>query len=305
MRRRDFLNAAAVGTALSLLPPPLRRTLAFAGAECTEDEARIVVRGLARAREDGKPLVVFVVPTSDSLSSDRGSSLGMLIDLGSDRELAVLSLAHVVCASLAAVQCVLPAAPSESGGPLPWMLVIDPDGQKVDAVRFEVPEPDWNACPPRVPNPEAERACLERETRRRCAHMSTPLRRALVGAGFERRALRNEAALGRQLAMRVRESAADGGIALPLAVVDRGAPLLLATVLRDGDPEARYRTIARLAAAARLRLQAAPPPGARWLRLGCAIYAYDGLDDIVAGIGCGMGNVGIRAARILHFLASR
>jgi hypothetical protein len=305
MRRRDFLTAAAFGTALTLLPPSLRRTLAFAGADCTEDEARIVVRGLARAREDGKPLVVFVVPTSDSAVSDRGSTLGMLIDLGSNRELAVLALAHVACASLAAVHCVVPAVPSESDGEPPWMLVIDADGGAPKAIRVEAPEPIWQTCMREATGREGERACFERETRRHCALVVAPLRRALVGTGFGRRARLNEIALGPELAARVRAGAADGGTALPLGLVDRGAPLLLASALSDGGADQRHRTIARLAAAARLRLQAAPPPGARWLRLGdCATYAYNGLDDIVASIGCGMGNVGFRAARILHFLAT-
>lgn len=305
MRRRDFITSAALGTALTLLPPSLRRTLAFAGADCTEDEARIVARGLARAREDGKPLVVFVVPTSDSTSAERGSSLGMWIDLGSDRELAVLALAHVVCASLAAVHCVVPTVSSESDGEPPWMLVIDPDGGAPDTIRFEAPAPNWEACM-KATRPEDGRVCFERETRRHCGLVAAPLRRALVGAGLARRARRNEAALGRELATRVRTGAADGGTALPLALVDRGAPLLLASTVARGSANTRPRTIARLAAAARLRLQAAPPPGARWLRLGdCATYAYSGLDDIVASIGCGMGNVGVRAARILHFLATR
>jgi hypothetical protein len=100
----------------------------------------------------------------------------------------------------------------------------------------------------------------------------------------------------------VRAAATDGAASLPLALVDAAAPLLLASVRATRSNDARRRTIARLAAAGRLRLQEKAPLGARWARLdGCGQYAHRGTDDIVDAIGCGLGGVPFLAARFLRF----
>lgn len=302
MRRRDVLTMGMLGTTMTMIPPWMRRALAFTSEECPEDQAAVVRGALDRARRHGKPLIVFVVPTSDELRDDRGSRFGTLIDLGPDRALAVLALGEVVCAPLAAVRCVVPDAPLETDAAPPLMLVVEarlpPTTVVPDAPHDGAP---WERCLRVVPAKEL--ACLRRETRRFCMRTVAPLRRILLGDGLRRRARTNARALGPDVEAQVRAVTVARDATVSPELADAAAPLLLAAVLERGDREVRDRVIIALAAAARRRLRDHSPPGARWVRFeGCTDFAYRGADDVVdGGIACGMGSVPFLAARFLRF----
>jgi hypothetical protein len=301
MRRREFLTTTVIGTTMAMLHPWVRHGLAFTPAWCVEDQASVVRAALDRARHDGKPLIVFVVPENEEIRGDRASSFATLIDLGPDRALAILALGEVVCAPLTAVRCVVPDAPLETGEAPPSMLVVEAKLPPTTVIPHDLHDrPPWQQCLRPVPADEA--ACLRRETRRYCERLVAPLRRTLLGPGLRRRARWNARVLGPEAETRVRAAMPAGVASLPPPLVDAAAPLLFASAVEHGDRRSRDHAITALAAAARRRLRDRPPPGARWVRAeGCNDFAYRGADDEVGSMGCGLASVPHLAARFLVF----
>jgi len=292
---------SVLGTTMTMLPSWARPGLAFTPEGCIEDQARVVRSALDRARVNGKPLIVLVVPADDELRGDRAFSFATLIDLGPDRALAILALGEVVCAPLAAVRCVVPDAPLETEDAPPLMLVIEARLPPTTGIPPDLTDiPPWKRC--LRPVAAEEIACRTRETRLYCERLTAPLRRTLLGTGLRRRARWNARALGPEAEAQVRAAIPAGIATLPPPLVDAAAPLLFATALEHGDRRSRDHAIAALAAAARRRLRDRPPPGARWVRdEGCSDFAYRGADDAVGMMGCGLASVPYLAARFLVF----
>jgi hypothetical protein len=125
----------------------------------------VTVRGEVPARIHG-PTLVLVLPQKDELKYERGTAFGELLNYGSDRDLAPLALANVVC--LSATQLPIPVA----GDPL---MVFD-DGDKQQILDGKLPklvyprnEFDWDR-----PEPEVVQA-----TERRMALLAGLIQRAL------------------------------------------------------------------------------------------------------------------------------
>jgi len=308
MDRRDFLRSATFGTATALLPPFLRRAFAAPSLDtCDPAASRSARDGLDLARRHGKPLLVFVAPESDDARGRRGALFGELIDLGPDRSLALLALAEVACAPLAVVRCLVPDAAFDAIPDDVVMLLVEPEAAAPRVQAIPVVVPSESELPVTKPySPQAEAAFWRRVMRSDIATFTAALRRALAGPALGRRARINARSLPADDRRRIVAFVNDRDTALPIDVADAGAPFLLVSALTARNEESRQRTIARLAAVTRQRLQQRPPPGARWIRLapGCVRYAVESPDDGGGGVGCGLGSVPVLSARFLDLQAT-
>ena len=93
MNRRRFLIASGNGLALTAAPSFL--SCFFSRTRDPRIDSRTAVE---RARQDGKPLLVFVVPSQLGKSHERGIEFGRLLDHATDLALADLALCAVTCA---------------------------------------------------------------------------------------------------------------------------------------------------------------------------------------------------------------
>ena len=130
MKRRHLLGAAAAGLAASAWPAFIREAFGE-GEACDEDGkprgASAQVAGVAaafrRAQQARRPLLVFVIPADDGQKYDRGRAFGELLNHGADKDIAPLSDAEVVCATMADLKKVVPAA----GEGEPLMVLVQTD----------------------------------------------------------------------------------------------------------------------------------------------------------------------------------
>ena len=175
MKRRHFVGAASAVLGAALWPGMVRD--AFGDEACPGSPlARLaqIAASFRRARAAGKVLLVFVVPADNGARWGRGQVFGELLNHGSDRDLAPLAAAEVVCATMEDLRKLVPAA----GAGEPLMVLVHPDKLPASARQLDIalaPEPPF----------EEEGSWQEHERRedeasdRRIAAMGELLRRSL------------------------------------------------------------------------------------------------------------------------------
>jgi len=294
---------ATIAVGAATLPSWVRR--AFADASLTRDGVSTTMtatEALERARERRRPFVAIVVPDDDAGKRARGELVGEFLMNASDEHLAPLASCELAAVSVEELRRsgALPA-----GRRLPLALRIEPSGGQIVAVEAE-------AAPERVPPKRAmgDERGAEQAIDARVAFVAAQLA-TLTGAGdaalVRRRALAAAALLGADERARL-DGAGDARAieALPLGLVERGAPLLQARALEAAPPvrAAIARALGRSVAA---RVRGGRVPGSHWARAsGCGLDEVEGMPEPpgeVIAMDCGMGHVPPRAQRFLYFYA--
>ncbi len=297
MDRRTLLKIAGAGAAGILLPGlgfPSR--LSFPDRAASGDLDAV----LKRARERGKPLLLFVIPRDDGAKWDRGRLFGGLLNTAGDETLADLALCEVACAEMDGIRSLLekgtpPGEPLallvETAGPDLRALAIDPSlPPQTDPLRGGE---DWNES----------RNQAEQAARDRIARFGEAIRGAVVPDSktlFER-VVQAEKGLSPEQAAALL-AMADGKAKVDVSLADRGAALLRR--MAEEDPSRRERVLAALKQAAAERLRVKAPAGAKWARdSGCGADVEG--DDTGMVVGCGMGFVPEASTRFLYFFTDR
>lgn len=300
MDRRRFLRSAGLGIAAtgfalsSSWPRFLTRAFGDegSGAEAGPRERTVeLAEAVARARRDGKPVLVLVVPADENDRYARGRVLGELINHGGAGVLDDLLVCELACATLAEAQRLLPM--DVKGDPA--MLLVDLDvegGEFLPATSIDLPVgPGWTRG-------EAED---EPTIRARIAAGAAALHAAVAPSPrtLGLRALRNRAALSAVERDFLRDGLA-GLVSIGPELARRGAAVLVVDGA-DAAPEPRARARAALDEAAASAIVRARPAGAQWGRTaGCGV-TIEG--EPPAGVRCGMGRVPALSQRFLHFYA--
>jgi len=298
MQRRDFLTQGlglGLGLGLSSTWSALvQRAFGDEGAGSRAgppERAAELALAIARARRDGKPLLLLVVPTDASLVYPRGRVLGELINHGGPGVTDDLLVCELACATIAEAARVLPLDVKTD----PAMLLVELEaegGEFLPATPIDLP-----------PGPRGVKGTPEEEPaiRARIAAGASALHAAVArDSGVAPRAARSRAALSEADRTALDEGLA-GRVAIDTALARRGAALLVVAAT-DGAPEPRTRARAALDAAA-AELVKARPPGARWARAeGCGT-SIEGEPPV--GVECGMGSVPVLSQRFLYFYTHR
>ena len=309
MNRRGMLKGLGAAAAAGLWPGWLSE--AFGGQPCG------VLRGTAtlgaaiqRAHQALKPLLVLVIPGEEGEKWERGRHFGEWLNFGSDRDLAPLACAELVCSEMAAVRQLFPSAPA---GPEPVALVAQVDRAPArlgvalaafeahpdtsgEVVRpaDEAKEEEWRELVQkmRVREDDGVEVCIDRT--------GAAIRDAILGdaGALQRRAdERWERLTGadRDVARRI----LGGGDGAPRDVV-AVAPLLAAAASQRGGTE-EQRLTRLLAEAARVQYCTQRIPGSKWAHsVGCG-EIVEGEESQGIGILCGMGRVPAKSRRFLYF----
>lgn len=291
MDRRRFLVIGSTGFASIALSPLVRcapRAVPVP-APVPLPSADLAV-ATTRARALGKPLLVIVEPEDRSVGWKRSEVVGEILNQGSDAVMADLALCEVVCASVAAIRAAHPDLPDPNDR---WLLLVEADSPPRS---LELSPPVFRFVRGSTTPDDAERRFREDEERLPArvvawVHDNVAADAPAVAA----RARAAEATLD-EPERRAIEAAAREPNRADLAIVDRGAALLLDRAAGMGtEREAR----AALAAAAKLRLRSAAPPGSRWAKRSFCGIQVEG--DTSPGSPCGMGFPGRDGERFLDF----
>lgn len=139
MKRRHFVSAASAALAAALWPSFVRDAFGEEPACTGSPLARVAVVAATfrRAREAGKPLLIFVIPADDGAKYERGEAFGELINHGSDADLAPLARAEVMCATMADLRKLVPTA----GAGNPLMVLVRPERVPATATQLDVELP--------------------------------------------------------------------------------------------------------------------------------------------------------------------
>lgn len=181
MKRRHFVGAAAAGLAMSAWPSFIRE--AFGDKACDvdgqpkgkTDEVALVAAAFRRAQQAKRPLLVFVIPANDSEKYDRGQTFGELLNHGTDKDLAPLSDAEVICATMADLKKVVP----DAGDGEPLMLLVKTDRVPAAVKQLQVELPSYDSI--QDLSWEERHKAEEKVAEQRIAAMGTLLRQALGG----------------------------------------------------------------------------------------------------------------------------
>jgi len=309
MNRRGMLKGLGAAAAAGLWPGWLSE--AFAGQPCG------VLRGTAtlgaaiqRAHQALKPLLVLVIPAEEGAKWERGRHFGEWLNFGSDRDLAPLACAELVCSEMAAVRQLFPSAPA---GAEPAALIAQVDRAPA---RLGVALDAFNAHPDalRVMAPLAEEAGAREWLEFRAklkeqegANVETCIDR--TGAAIRDAILGDAGALQRRADERWERLAAGdrevtrrilgGGDGAPRDVV-AVAPLLAAAAAQRGGAE-EQRLTRLLAEAARVQYCTQRIPGSKWAQSSGCGEIVEGEESRGIGILCGMGHVPDKSRRFLYF----
>lgn len=294
MDRRRFLQHTGLGlaaTSLGLAAWPGFLSRAFgddapADPKARADELRLAI---ARARRDGKPLLVLVVPTTPDDVYVRGLVFGELINHGGASVLDDLLVCELACATLEETRLALRIDVKVE----PAMLVIelDADGSEFLATKaIDVPARPASA----IDEPEDEAAI-----RARIALAAKALHDGVYPTpeSLARRAERNREALGAAACTAIADGLAGASELAPDQVRRGAAQVVIAAMDGGAEPKTRARAALDLAGAALVK---ARPAGAQWARsAGCGI-TIEG-DTNPRMVACGMGRVPKLSQRFLHF----
>jgi hypothetical protein len=317
MNRRGVLKGLGVAAAASMWPGWLREAFAGEKPPCgVLRGAGTLAAALQRAHEAFKPLLVLAIPTDNGAKWDRGRHLGEWLNHGSDRDLAALACAEVVCARMDAVRQLFPSAPS--GEPAMLLAHVDRSPARLGIVlqAFEEHEPAAWQRPDRedldsLADEDKERYWAEYHKRRLADddasvqpcidRTGAAIREAVLGDAVQ---LQHRAdGLWERLGAGDRQAAEQvlGGRELPaqpgiLAV----APLLAAAAAKDRMVEKRMTQL--LADAARAAYSQQRIPGSKWaVSSGCGTIVEG--DETDVAFGCGMGHVPRKSERFLYFFS--
>lgn len=281
MNRRDVLKAAGAGLGLAAAPAWIREAFA-ARPQCLPVERRIALLAAAwkSAREQGKPLLVFVAPADEGERYRRGAAFGELLNHGGDPALALLAWCEVAAGHATEIAKVLPSA-STDGAPL--MLLAEPDGSTVHALSTALPQS------PQLPR-GADGQALEAQITARIKALEAMVRGAVAPDEPTRK--RRADTCWATLSDAEQQKLQVGGD-LPLDLVDRAAAVVNA---RRGPA-----ALAALANAARARLVRKAVPGAMWAtNWGCG-EDIELPVPVPSMVDCGMGHVPQRSARFVKW----
>jgi hypothetical protein len=320
MHRRRFLQSSLFGiSTLSWLGCAGPRVLAtqeeltqptsdtpLAKAEATVEP--MSATPLARAKAAGKPLLVLLVPKDPKEQEYRGNAYGYFLSESDDKEVALLGLCEIVCASYETLVGMFPEVTEDD-----WMVLLETDAE-TNLPAHVIGRPSDSGVEHLTPMHRK----YQRSTEKMSSEVSKLLQRLLF-ANDEMRAKRaNQCRL--VLSSSQQEAVASylkTPSTQPLAFFDQGAALLLANTkpfspkkpLGDWSSEAgEHREAARkptkkgvtstpeslaflVASAATQRLLQTPPEGSKWDTInadGCPM--------------CGMGNIPPVSRKFLRFL---
>lgn len=305
VKRRHFLSAAAFSLGSLAWPGWLRQ--AFADPACGDDRYLATVSGgFRRAHLAGKPLLCLIIPKDDSARYDRGRAFGELLNHGSDEDLAPLCLCEVICAPMAALRSLVPAA----GQGEPLMVLIDTAATPATGVRLSAELPKDEPADRFVvgDNEKDWRKAMEESQRReeaaigrRIATLGRLLRSGITGPSLQQRVAQARAALPKDLVDRADRDLAGNGP--PASDLVHPAAALLAQAALAARGKRRAELVHALAASVRAHLVQAPIPGSRWARASGCGTDIEGETE-VAMVACGMGHVPEKSQRFLYFFAT-
>jgi hypothetical protein len=326
MNRRKFLGSAATAAVIATWPGWLRR--AFAGQSALEQEAAglaVLSEGYRRAQRAGKPLLVLVIPADAGQKYDRGRAFGEYLNHGSTEQLAPLALCEVVCAEMAKLRRLAPAAGEDE----PLMVLVETDRVPARVQRLDVAlvegdeERGWRvvdddpADRPKKKETEEERwqrlaAARQRREEaiivRRIEQIAALVKEAVQPdmALLERRAAEVRAhvsSIGAGVATAQFELALAHGAPVSQAEVE-GAPALVALAAARAQGARREELLDMLARVVVARLRRVPPSGSRWaVSSGCGTRIEGETEQVM--VACGMGHVPAQSARFLYFFAKQ
>jgi len=288
--RRDVLRGALAGMELGSLPGWL--ATAVAGVGVTQDGLAAAFR---TAAERGRPLLVVVVPDKDTGDGwERGRAWGAVLNHGGDAPLSALATAHVVCGTLADLAVLLPQGVPEDA----WAVRVDTDAVPATHAVFagKAPQIQLDAGLERWSD-----GWREEEERVVDAQI------AWLGAGLQELLLADATLLARYAVLEEQRAAGEVQVLAARLGREEDVPVSLvaqfpATVALAATrhPRSRIQWAGRLAQAARAEWVEERVPGSWWaVSHGCGIDFEDVDEDF--RVGCGMGYVPTRAARMLHF----
>jgi len=298
VKRRRFLGtAAAVGAAGLSLPTWISR--AFGQEAATSDngrdraaELRDLSAAYRSAQQNGRPLLVLVVPEDSGARWERAHGFGELLNNGDDGAFLDLSLVDVVCSTMRSLRSLVPQA----GSGEPWMVLVEADQHPATAraITVELPE---------NPSQWTERGAPDYDQR---VEQAIDQRIEILAATLHDALARDDEAIARRA--RVAEQHLDAALVRRVhAAIRRGdvpGELLAAApaVVRAGA-RGRSAVLTQLASSARERLARTPVPGSAWATSwGCGV-TVEGRDDNIM-VGCGMGHVPARSQRFLYWYTS-
>ena len=318
--RREFLASSFCAAGATALPAWLAKwfTPQDPDKQQQEDEAKRAKErleqlrlGVQKAKDEGKPLLVFVVPTqlNSSEAWQRGEWFGAFLNHGGSLALLEMALGVPACGTIADVRKVTGAASIE-GNPL--MLVVDVSQVGLaDAAAPRVTPLVLDLGSPRgdVPGIRGmDEAALEKQ-------------KTIVEAGLAKMTAELHATLHRhgassaKLVADVAAKATDAQRAAIAAWITAGGKvpsdeLLVrfaaqqrsaAAELKDAD---RERVLVALESAARNEVVKKRIPGSRWASsqgCGTTIERSPGEVAPMGGVACGMGSVPPMCDRFLEF----
>jgi hypothetical protein len=306
--RRSFLASMMAAAGVAASPDWLTRAMApqDPASEWREKQLRAAV---AKAKEEGKPLLVFVAPPpgdpADGFS--RGQWLGAWLNHGGSQALHAVALCTVAAASLDELQHVTGAKPPEG---MPLLLLVDvarvgePDAPapKVTAIRLELGVP---RVLPAGADPEQTMALQKKRVDEGIAKLSAELQEGLNRHGAALARLATDATARLTPAQREQLTAWYAGGKAPADALLVRAAAEVRRAAGDLDDANRKRVLDGLTAAIEKEVVGKRVAGARWQRPGGCGSEFEeptAEEKKVQGmVACGMGLVTPLCERFLNF----
>jgi hypothetical protein len=238
------------------------------------------------AREQGRPLLVLVIPSDDSLKGARGDDWGTLFLHAPLETQAELASFEVVCSTIDEAQASLPKVRDVPGDEASAFVVEAGAGSArsvdLDHSREEC-ELDWDGW-------EEQDAAVASRLQRQAEALNqflTPSADVLLA-----RAKQSRAALGSEAPME--------GAAFDASLAERAPAIVRSWAEQAGEAE-RLQWLTALADCFRAKYAVNSPRGAHWATSsGCGID-IEGCEDGGSGISCGMAMIPELSQRFLYF----
>lgn len=294
MLRRHILKLTA-GTAIGALAV---RVLAF-------DDKNALPDGMAawrKAKDAGRPLLVFVVADDPNARYQNGVVLGAFLNNASDEDLAPFAMTDVVCATPSAIRQIAPKADlaadavlvllsqaADDAEPRLASFSIDPKQDLTDRLGFR--------------ENQTYEECKRENDDRIVARNAKLAKFVFTELGPEKAkdwAARARSHLTAQEIAVLEADVLDVG-ALTSERLRAGAALLLARVSGSSGKD-RAQVVPALAKCVRESIVDARPNGAKWARSSGCGMSIEGEEDELR-VACGMGMVPEKEQRFLFLLA--